>query len=317
MPTRSPYSCLRKLDDEGTFKVFTPLRAVGLSVEEGHRVARRVGRGRLEADLLACVRISGGSLEVCEGGVWRKVRQYTLRLLPHDAELARQVVLEHRALFADMLLNVWAVDQRMPHRLGFFDLLGDFSTEVNYGILGKLWVDLKVFSSLHYESKVLRSKAKAEEQFANVVAFDETIESVMLVTACVDKDGARWLPPSLDAWLFFPTRREWMRVAGGLGDVTLRGKADPAKKPPLSTVLRNVTWVEHPDTNENVCYLKHFLAQLGLTTKGLNARSDSFNAFLRRKGLVDRVCQADFPDKCGGSPWVLNKRALRCLYKAL
>ena len=126
---------------------------------------------------------------------------------------------------------------------------------MNYGILGRLWLELKVMSSRYYDSKVSRCKAKVAKKFVEVSALDATIESVMLITARVEKDGVGWFPPSLDAWLFVPRRGDWSRVLGGPGNVALRGKADPAKKPPLSDVLRNVTWVEHPDTNERVGFL--------------------------------------------------------------
>ena len=94
---RSPYLCVRKADEDGTVKLFTPLRAVGLSVEEGRRVARRVGFGRLTTDLCSRVKVSGDSLEICVDGEWRHVGQHTLSLLKQDAELAWQVVVLHRA----------------------------------------------------------------------------------------------------------------------------------------------------------------------------------------------------------------------------
>jgi hypothetical protein len=47
MPLVRQYSRVRKNDLHGKLQTFTPLRAVGLAVEEGHRFCKSYGLGRL------------------------------------------------------------------------------------------------------------------------------------------------------------------------------------------------------------------------------------------------------------------------------
>jgi len=47
MPLVRQYSQVRKTNEKGSLVKFTPLRAIGLAVEEGHRYCKAHGLGRL------------------------------------------------------------------------------------------------------------------------------------------------------------------------------------------------------------------------------------------------------------------------------
>ena len=78
---------------------------------------------KFETRSVSLLTFFGSSLSVCADGVWRKVRESTSCLLSRDAELARQVLIKHRALFADLSVNVLAMGQRMPSHLASFGSL--------------------------------------------------------------------------------------------------------------------------------------------------------------------------------------------------
>ena len=144
MPVVTRYADVLKNDEGGTPQTFTALRAVGLAVEEGHRYCKAHGFGRLSQEAVTRVHLSGKSLRVRQGVRWRKVPSCTLQLADQEASFVLAVVEKHRAFFNDLGLNVWEVDLRIPNRLGYYDLLGDFSTRKNFGVLGQLWIEIKV-----------------------------------------------------------------------------------------------------------------------------------------------------------------------------
>ena len=140
------YASLRRQDPDGKWRLFTGLRAVGLAVEKGHKLCFSKGLGSVTTADLSTVRV-GGALQQLDGGRWRSRGPVDLQLLGGDAMLAKTLLCKQRALLADLGLNIWAADEQMPGKLGFFDLLCDFSRVENFSVPGRLWVELKVFNA--------------------------------------------------------------------------------------------------------------------------------------------------------------------------
>lgn len=312
MPTVSAYSSLKK---NGV--TFTALRAVGLAVEEGHRFCRNCGLGRLSQGSVSKVSISGGLVQVKHGDGWRKVPSCTLELASRDSTFALAIVQKHRALFTDLGLNLWEVDLRIPRGLGSYDLVADFSTQRNFGVLGHVWVELKVISANGFDRRLREIKEALASKLEQVRAANAAIEAVMLVAVRARRDGRVWQSPLLVAQLLLVGGAEWKTLAGQAPTRIPRGRADPTAKPSLPQVWGKVEWVTHPQTEEKVGYLKHFLRALNLPADSLKKRAKAFNKILEQSGCADRVRTARLPGKCGSRPWLASKDVLRRLYGAL
>lgn len=101
------YSNVRKLDSSGHVVDFTALRAVGLALEQAHKVARDQGCGRVDADAVGSVSLSGSGLTVSENNRWRGIRNCELQLERSDAQLAVDVFKQQRAFLHDLGVNLW------------------------------------------------------------------------------------------------------------------------------------------------------------------------------------------------------------------
>jgi hypothetical protein len=82
----NPYGWVRKQDPGGEHRAFDALRAVGLAVEAGHKLARDGGLANLTS--IPDVRVAG-NLQILDGGRWRAVRQLSLQLEKKDARAER------------------------------------------------------------------------------------------------------------------------------------------------------------------------------------------------------------------------------------
>jgi hypothetical protein len=316
MPLVLQYAHLRKKNaGEHSWLRFTPLRAVGLAVEEGHRLSKARGLGQVTAASLSTVKVSGSAVQVLEDRRWRAVSQCQLQLNEVESSFALSVVQKHRALFSSLQLNLWEADLKMPRRLGSYDLLGDFSLERNFGVGGRVWVELKVISAHHFNSQLQSYQAKLEQQLAKVNEADPTVEAVLLVAAKAQRDGRRWQSPQLVAKLHLMQNDTWQAL--NTPSFTVRGKANPCSKPGLQAVWNQMEWVDHPTTQTKVGFLNHFLKALKLPRKTLGKRSKAFNKVLANAGLSDRLETVCLPNTSGQQPWVATKAAFRCLYNAL
>ena len=59
---------------------------------------------------------------------------------------------------ADLRINIWSVDAPMLGGPGAYDLMGDFCGAANWGVPGKVWVELKLFSAVGFEAAVDKTK---------------------------------------------------------------------------------------------------------------------------------------------------------------
>jgi len=258
-------------------------------------------------------------VQVRHGLGWRKVPNCNLELAPQDASFAVKVVQKHRSFCTDLDLNLWEVDLRMPSRLGYYDLLGDFSTTRNFGVLGKLWVELKTMSAANFEKQLGDQKELLEAKLGEVHQANPSGEAVLLLATKAQRDGRGWRAPTLVAELLLVGASGWQNLTRGPPAKTPRGKANPHTKPALQEVwtkLKNKR-VKHPETGRKLYRLNDFLDLLGLPTKSLGKRSKTFNTFLSKEGCADRVEQVKLPNLGGSEPWLASKDAVRCLYKQL
>ena len=109
------------------------------------------------------VRVIGNPQQL-EGGRWRNVRACDLTLREADASLALLLVQKQRYLLGrDLDINIWGVDVDLKSGPGAKDLVADISGKTNWGVVGKLWIELKVFSVGIFEREVKKEKKKSKK----------------------------------------------------------------------------------------------------------------------------------------------------------
>ena len=129
------------------------------------------------------------------GARWQEQASCGLEVAASERNFALACAQKQRALFSDLAFNCWAVDSRMPGRLGCYDFLGDFSTTTNFGAFGRVWVELKVVGAFRFEEKLAEHREKLEPKLARVAAADSTVEALLLVVTKAQRNGSAWLPP--------------------------------------------------------------------------------------------------------------------------
>ena len=233
------YSNLKRQDPDGKWRVFTALRAVGLAVESGHKLACTKGLGAVTTQDISSVRVSG-ALQQLDGERWRSRGPCDLQLATKDAELAKTLVWKQRGLLADLGVNVWAVDVRMPSKLGSFDLLCDFSRPENFSVPGRLWVELKVMGASRDAADVDDFKKDLSRTFVKLTKLDASIGGVLLLLAKVEEmQGGTWGMPSLSAHLWQPGAQCWRCLVAGGPKRVARGQSK-GPKPSLAKVWENM-----------------------------------------------------------------------------
>ena len=113
----------RDPDDDGQYRHFTALRAVGLSSELAWKLCKEKGPGKVTSSLLQEVRVTG-PLKVQVEGSWRAAKQCRPRLRAQDSALALQLFRRQQAhLCNDLQMNIWSVDVRPDNSQNTCDLL--------------------------------------------------------------------------------------------------------------------------------------------------------------------------------------------------
>ena len=307
------YNCLQKPGRQGAAnKAFAPLRAVGLSLELAWKVSRDKGFGAVVAADVSTVHVVG-ELRVFEEQRWRACRACDLQLRPQDASLSVAILRKERALFADLGLNVWLVDTRPGGGSVTYDLLGDFGTAKNFGVTGRVWVELKVHADGAFESEVARCKQELAAALPQERDRDPSLQGVLLVVAKVPRAGAgHWGTPTLHAMLLSGAATDWINVAGGSRRAG-RGQCI-AGKPALTILWGKMQWVRTAQGME-VALLRHFLEALGLPVNNAGQRAATFNTLLRQNGSSGKLFEAKIANKTGRKPWVGTKATFRDLYQ--
>ena len=307
------YRHLQKPGRQGDFRTFHPLRVVGLSVERGWKASRDKGLGAVTAEDVSQVSVTG-KLRLQTGQRWRAATSCTLQVRPQDAALATSVLRKQRALCADLQLNAWSVDKGGAANRRSLDLLADFCTSKNFGVEGRLWVELKVLAESTFETEFASCQEELEERLAKEEKKDATLGGVLLLAARVAPRGGGWSAPTLVAPLKKRASPKWL-VLAGVKKRAARGQCQ-STKPPLATLWSKMEWFEQ-QAGPKVGLLKHFLQGLRLPCKNPGQRASTFNSLLGRRGCQGRVFSGKLKNKCGRKPWVGTKKTLTKLYTFL
>lgn len=304
------YNTLRKADPQTmTHRQFFPLRAVGLAVELGHKLARQGGVGALLAEQLRTVRVCG-DLQIYTAGEWRSARAAMLQLRPQDAQLALTIVKKHRALISDLGLNIWWPDvQRGAKAL---DLVADFSTIKNFGVAGKLWVELKIFGKAEFEKRCEDARQTLLQEFGILQRRDGNFGGVILLAAQCESFGSVWGTPLLQAQLLSDPEGTWRDMLRPR--LVARGQVATAK-PTFAQIWRRMQQHTAKRGGHSVKLLKHFLKELKLPATNANERVRTYNRMLRKVGLSKKLTSQHVLELSGKPPIVGGKAVFRELYK--
>jgi len=312
----SIYKHLRKLDQKkGEFVLFSNVRAIGLAVEVGWKAAKKKGLGNIETADVSHVTVTdtSGKLQVLEDARWRGLKACTLNLRPGDAAFAKLLVEKQRDLLGDMRLNIWDVEVAMKGGPGFFDLVGDFTGKKNYGVTGRVWVELKVFEAAAFSERVDAATDWLEEVLPREARKDPHLGAVLLLAARVESDGGSWRLLNFFATLRLTGGSTWLDVVGRVKR-TPRGRSP--LKPPLSQVWEQLEW-HKTSSGEKVGLYKHFLEALNLKGSQPGARALTHNKLLAQSGHLGRVREEKLDSRSGRRPWVASKDTFRALHAIL
>ena len=308
MPLVLQYRWLKKaVAKGGQLKPFSAERAVGLAVEQGHKFAKKQGLGKLTPESLPPLELTG-RLEVFNGEKWTQPRSCNLVPKDPEAKLAVEIVQKQRAFVSDMHANIHYIDTKMPgSSKGALDLICDFSTKRDYGIPGRLWVELKFFSAAGLAQKISSEETKLSKVFPQVQRADSTIEGVLLLVASAEKlAGSSWGKLRLIAKLY--------ESGKGWCDLTTKGSMKPGVT--LVDVWKQVKWWR-PDcaAGGDRAALDDFLRAVGSPVGHGGRDAAKFNSLLASKGISERLKIVKLRGRPGSTPWSGTKSVLRCIYK--
>ena len=283
-----------------------------LANELGHKLVHDNGLWSVFPSDLGTVTVSG-TLRLQENAHLRKLRRCTVAVRAQDAELAHSVVgKQHSLLTKDLRLNLCGVD--VPCAGGSLDLVTYFNTKQNYGCLGRVKVELKVFSPKDFDARVTELKETLPARLAEERVVDPSLCAVLLVVTRVEAVGLGWGKPTLSASLCKKPDggvNDWLDVVGTTQKKG-RGRCKDTK-PTLRTVINNMRWAK-ADDGKKVGWLKHFLHELNLDENHAEERAETCNRHLQSVGHPDRVEQKRVPGEAGKTPLVASKEAFRVLY---
>ena len=301
----------KKSFGEDSFSPFTALRAVGLAVELGWKHTR--DKGFCCATDLGQVQVAGEVRALTDR--WRKRRSCTLCLPAKDAELAYKLVTQQAAVLDNLSLNVWQVDTKRKGKRRPLDLLCSFSPgKKNYGVGGKVWVELKVWSAHLFDDELENWKTKLEAELPQEQALDSTLKGVLLLAAEVGRGtGTSWPKPRLVATLWSTSAGRWQNLAGTFRRVK-RGQA--RHKPPVQETLNKLA-KSTTVSEEEVFHLKHLLKLVRLPVRNAGQRAVTLNALLAQRGFRGRIFQEKVANECGSEPWLLTEETLVAVYPHL
>ena len=306
------YSHLQKQDPKTeAFRTFTALRAAGLSLERAWKLSRDKGLGAVTAEDVKLVEVVG-TLRLRTGERWRNAGRCTLELKDAEANLVTTLLRKQRALLSDLGFNVWKVDAKEPGSQKPLDLVGDFNTAKNFGVGGRVWVELKVYSDSSFDKEVAQTKEELAEILSAKHVRDPTLQAVFLLVGRVSKaSGCQWGAPSLHGMLLVAGSQDWITVAGGRR--AARGQVQ-GSKPPLTKVWSKMEWYQTTNGTK-VGMLHHFLDVVDVDCTHTGDRAATYNKMLRQKGKSGRVEEQKLANRPGKSPWVATKDTFRAIYE--
>jgi hypothetical protein len=237
-----------------------------------------------------------------------------LQLKENDANLAHTLVHRQRDFLNELGFNVWCVDFWENGCSRRLDLIGDFGGKMDFGIAGRVWVELKVFSDATFDRLVRQWKSKLGAGLVTENTRDTSLQGVMLLAARVPKASiGHWGRPTLHGMLLSLGDAVWVDLVGGRK--AARGQVK-GPKPSIAEVWSRMEW--HPiGGTKTVGLLKHFLDALGLPLKHAGQRAATLNALLRQAGETGRLTERKLRTKTGRLPWVASKSTFRRIYQFL
>ena len=186
MPLVTRYVHLQKQDPGGDFRTFGALRSVGMAVDFAWKLTRDKGPGSVTKQTLQRFHVAG-CLRVLSGGSWRRHRECDLELRSQDCAWAVSLFEKQKSLFADLNFNAFFVDTRGC------DLLGSFFGPENFGLTGKVWVELNVFSEAPFPKDFAKLQDDLPQALARKQGRDSSLQGVLLVAVKVQPgSGGQW-----------------------------------------------------------------------------------------------------------------------------
>ena len=316
MTHASRYGHVKKKDHKGKYKAFTAARAVGLAVEKAHRAAKDKGQGEVQASDVEAVHVIG-DLQILQNGSFVDLARggCSLALQPAEQQIAVALMKKQREFLSDCGINFEPCVFSPVLRKGL-DLVGDFSSSRNWGITGKVWIELKAFTCATFDSSFGLEEKKVKAQFLTLQGSDPRYHSAMLLACRLKKEGSTWGMPSLKAKLLVDG--EWQDISRGACRKHRAGKVSPGSKPNLAKVFSKMAW-DTVDGGGRTKYgiASEFMTQMGLIAGSPGKKCGTWNNMLENAGKPYRFTKEKFLDKPGQEPWVGNKHAFRFIWDRL
>lgn len=307
MPLLRRYTHLKKKDPAtGTFRLWEPLRAVGLAVELGLKKASSKGLGKLTCDDVSRVRVCG-DLQLFMDGAWHGAGSCMFALRAQDAELSLAVVRDFRTYFHQKGFCPSALDVAVPGVRCSMDLVGDTVPNSTLEVHGKLWVETKVFSEDKMAKQLELETERLEKLLPRVQAKMPHIEAVWLVCVAVD--------PATNERSF----TSQILSSGGWRNVSVKSQVSRGKPWMAFDFLwlwEKMEWHRNPAGGPRLGQLSEFLKALRLPWGSPGKRAMNINRRMAASGESGRLVRVSL-GKAGSKPWVGSKTTFRQASKYL
>ena len=279
-------------------KCFTSMRAVGLAIEQAHKIGKSRAWNAVTEHDLSSVRLSG-DLQVKDSSGWySEDGSVRVKVEPADAAYALDIFKCQCRFFTQHGFNAWSVDANLDSTSqGAHDLVGCWPVDSHW--VGKCSVELKV--STQVNSQLDGWQKKAVRRFNGLPG---TFGS-MLLLVCEAKtlqDGS-WARPLLCAWLYH--NGSWQVVRSKPVD-------NSSAAWQISSVLDKLTWHNQPRSRVKVALANHFMKAIGLTAHCLSERVKTWNKALRADSKIQLSRVRFLPGK---PAWVGTKAAFAHILK--
>ena len=308
MPLLLNYTHLKKLSATGKQTLFSAERAIGLSIEAGHKFAQQHGLGNLTPGSLQCLKVSGG-LQIWDGIQWKASRTCSLKLKEQDAQLACLLVQKQRAFISDMQANIWSLDLFVPKLQASLDMVLDFSTTNSYDIKGRVFSELKFFTTTRWSRKVAAAQDSVQKHFVELRNTGFSTEGALLLCCTAEQlAGGVWHNPSIIAKLY--------TQHGGWVDVSPTSKKRSSNLT-LASVWKKMSWWDAQEGGPKRGVLDDFLAAAGKPTGNGGKNAKKFNKLLVADGCKGKLTRVKLRHRSGSRPWSGPKSVFRAIYKRL
>jgi len=309
MPLLTRYSHLKK-KEAGKWKTWEPLRAVGLALERGLKVAQEKGLGHVTAGDLDKVHVVG-TLEVMTDGTWQSAARTDLALRSQDSELSLSLLQDVRAYLHQKGFSATGVDVRVPGTRISLDMLGDCIMGSPLFVAGKVWVEVKVCSQDTVHRTMTKESKRLVAKLPRVQEKIPAVEAVLLLCAVVEKTGHTWGHTHFMAKMLGPD---------GWQEVSVRAAASRGR---LATPFDLVSLWEKLERFTNpagvgaqVALLRSFLEGMKLPGGNPGKRAAGLNRLLEAAGRPERLFRGKVGSK-PGEPWLGSKSTFRQVSKLL